>query len=498
MPREPLSPARLVAFDRCPRLLWLMKFRPGAAGEDGDVTGRRAVALAVRTEAQRQVPGVIAIDPDLDTTAALAATRAALKTARAISGAWFAHDGVQACIDLLEPEGDGWRIVAVRSTTKAKPEHLAPLATQRWVVTGNGFRVVSARIRHVDRSFALDASGERTGLFADVDVTEQLAPHVAEHPARVAAARATLAGDEPPLVTGEHCRTPNPCAFADHCHKGLPPEPLWPVTVLPRSAGKPFARRGINDLMLVPAEALRSDVDMRVHRATVTGQVEHNPAGAAAAMAGWSYPRIWLDFETVSDAMPNWAGCTPYEQVPFQFIADVEAADGTVVRREFLSLDGTDPRRTCAEALAALPAEGAAIAWHARFERDVVLRLAHVFPDLADRLHNLAARIVDLLPVARDHWYHRDQRGSWSIKAVLPTIAPQLNYADLEVKDGGKAVEAYREATRGDCTPSRRMALDHALRVYCGRDVEAMRVIARRLVVGARSQPTLPVSLGSG
>ena len=108
----------------------------------------------------------------------------------------------------------------------------------------------------------------------------------------------------------------------------------------------------------------------------MTGQVEHDPAGAAQAMADWSYPRIWLDFETVSNALPVWPGCSPYEQVPFQFVADVEAADHGIVRHEFLDLSGDDPRRACAEALAALPRTGAVIAWHARFERDVAARRA--------------------------------------------------------------------------------------------------------------------------
>ncbi|MEG3173070.1 hypothetical protein U1708_12690 [Sphingomonas sp. ZB1N12] len=89
---------------------------------------------------------------------------------------------------------------------------------------------------------------------------------------------------------------------------------------------------------------------------------------------------------------------------------------------------------------------------------------------------------MDLLPVTRDHWYHRDQRGSWSIKAVLPTIASLLDYGALEVKDGGDAVEAYRAAVADDCTAARRAALASALRIYCGRDVEAMRVVAAKLV----------------
>ena len=75
----------------------------------------------------------------------------------------------------------------------------------------------------------------------------------------------------------------------------------------------------------------------------------------------------------------------------------------------------------------------------------------------------------------------RDQRGSWSIKAVLPTVAPELDYSNLEIKDGGNAQEAYLEAIAPETTLERRAQLDVALRAYCGRDTEAMIVLARHL-----------------
>ena len=149
---------------------------------------------------------------------------------------------------------------------------------------------------------------------------------------------------------------------------------------------------------------------------------------------------------------------------------------------EFLQIDGADPRRACAEALAKLPRTGAVIAYNAAFERGVIRKLASAFADLAPVLEALAERLVDLLPVTRAHWYHPDQRGSWSLKAVLPTIAPALDYEALEVKHGSDAQAAYLEAVVESCTVDRRAALDLALRVYCGQDVEAMRVVARALV----------------
>jgi hypothetical protein len=72
--------------------------------------------------------------------------------------------------------------------------------------------------------------------------------------------------------------------------------------------------------------------------------------------------------------------------------------------------------------------------------------------------------------------------GSWSIKAVLPTIAPELDYENLDdVADGGQAQLAYLEATHPDATTGRRASLEQALRRYCGRDTLAMVRLVRAL-----------------
>ena len=54
----------------------------------------------------------------------------------------------------------------------------------------------------------------------------------------------------------------------------------------------------------------------------------------------------------------------------------------------------------------------------------MINRLAARFPDLKGAPHALTGRIVDLLPLVKAHYYHPDTHGSFSIKTVLPTVAP--------------------------------------------------------------------------
>jgi len=111
--------------------------------------------------------------------------------------------------------------------------------------------------------------------------------------------------------------------------------------------------------------------------------------------------------------------------------------------------------------------------------------LAELFPDLAPPLKSLADRLVDLLPLARRHYYHRDQRGRWSIKSVLQTIASELAYHALDVQSGTAAQASYLKAIDSGATVERKDELRRGLLAYCERDTLAMKVILEKLVLNA-------------
>jgi len=82
-------------------------------------------------------------------------------------------------------------------------------------------------------------------------------------------------------------------------------------------------------------------------------------------------------------------------------------------------------------------------------------------------------RLVDLLKLVRDNYYHPEFHGSFSIKSVLPALVPELDYSDLEINEGQQASVAYAEIMRPDTTDERRAELRRALLAYCKRDTEA-------------------------
>lgn len=488
MTRRPgLSKTKITLFEQCPKRLWLSVHRPELAEESAAVRASFAAGHAVGEIACRLHPEGVMIEAEPDLTAATERTRDLVSSGwdRPIFEATFAHDGVLIRADVLEPREGGWHLAEVKNTTAPKAYHIGDIATQIWVMRGAGIDVRSAAVRHLDRTFTLEREGNWHGLFIDSEVLPLVEPVAAARPAVVAAARETLAGGEPEREPGSHCDDPFTCSFKAYCSRDLPPPPEWPVTLLPDTAGKRVARglleRGITDLRDAPADAMTSPKLARVHAATVSGEAWHDSAAIRAETAGWAWPRTWLDFETIQFAIPRWLGTRPFTQVPFQFSAHIEQEDGALSHTGFLSLDGSDPRRACAKALAALPQTGAVIAWNMSFERQVLLELAAQFQDLAPALNSLADRLVDLLPVVRRHYYHRDMRGSSSIKQVLPTLAA-IGYNDLvEVRSGTDAQAGYLEAIDPATGPERAAALRSALLDYCRRDTEAMMTVLAAL-----------------
>ena len=485
-----LSKSRITAFEQCPRKLWLSVHRPDLATVDAGAELRFAAGHETGAVACALYPEGVMVEAEPDLSAAIARTRELLEQGhdRAIFEATFSYEGVLVRVDIMEPDGIGrWRIAEVKSSTGVKDYHVGDLATQVWVINQCGVPLSSAAIRHIDNRFVLDRPGDYAGLFRDADLLEVTAPIVADRANIVAAARQTLEDGEPDIARGEHCSAPFDCEFAGHCGSREPPPPEWPIALLPNT-GKPVARawamKDTHDLRDIPEGALASPVHNRIHRATLTGETYHDLAGAIAATSGWAFPRAYLDFETIAFAVPRWIGTKPYQQLPFQFSCHVETADGVIAHHEFLSVDGTDPRRACAEALVRCLGQsgvGSVIAYNASFERRCIIELAEAYPDLGPELRGIASSLVDLLPVTRANYYHRDQRGSWSIKAVLPTVASELDYGGLEVKDGGSAQQAYLEAIALEPSDLRQQAIEAALRAYCKRDTEAMVVLLKRL-----------------
>ncbi len=477
-----LSKSRLVAYLQCPKRLWLQVNRRELAQPGEALENRIAQGNLVGAAAQRLYPDGVLIGHEHDLDAALAATQDALAADGDVTlfePALRAAD-VLVRADVLMRTAGRYRMIEVKSATKVRPYHVTDAAIQAWVARAAGVPVTQAEVAHIDNRFVYPGGGAYQGLLAHVDVTADIAPLEPSIPEWIAGAQRALAGPMPDIAVGPQCREPFECDFHAFCAPVAGP---YPVELLPN--GTKLARRlreeGFADLRDVPQERLPRDDHQRIWRATRSGHAELDPA-AADALAALAWPRYYFDVETVGPAVPLWPGTRPYQKIAMQWSCHREDADGTLMQLPpYLDTVGADPRRAFAQsAVAALGDEGAILVYNATFERGVLLELAEAFADLAPALRACANRLFDLLPVARAHYYHPAMLGSWSIKRVLPTIAPDLDYGNLDTVRSGDMVEPVYFEMIDPATPAaRRDALAAALLTYCARDTLAMVRLAR-------------------
>jgi predicted RecB family nuclease len=124
------------------------------------------------------------------------------------------------------------------------------------------------------------------------------------------------------------------------------------------------------------------------------------------------------------------------------------------------------------------------------FERTRIRSLQKSEPDLAAGLKELEDKLIDLHPLIRDHVYHPEFRGSFSLKYVLNPLVPELTYDDLVIVDGLVAsVEIARLLfVAQKISPEERDRVRKDLLDYCERDTWAMVKLLERLrgLAGAR------------
>jgi hypothetical protein len=110
------------------------------------------------------------------------------------------------------------------------------------------------------------------------------------------------------------------------------------------------------------------------------------------------YPIYFADFETVNSAIPRFPGMRPYDRVPFQWSAHALREPGAEPEHfEFLTTDANDPRREFISALCAALGATGNILVYSSFESQPLSELASWFPEFADRIGAIQARLFDLL-----------------------------------------------------------------------------------------------------
>jgi len=466
---------------QCPKQLW-MKFhdreafppvdaRQQAIFDQGHLIGSLAKAL---------FPGGIEVaEHTISYAESLAATEQALPERRPLYEPAFSFNGGFVRVDILNPIGAGaWEIVEVKSGTKIKDVNLLDVAFQKHVCEGAGLTIDRCHLVHVNSDYVRSGEIVAEELLHQEDVTAAIEPFLSEIPLRLEELKRVAGADRcPDIPIGPHCNSPYECPLQYLCWDFLPDYPVTDLYRDTRGRGWDLLAAGITSMADIPADSSLSAKQEIQRRAVAVGEPQVAREDLARFLDGLEWPLAFFDLESFQAAVPPYDGLRPYRQIPFQFSVHVQPAPGADLQHEAFLADGPeDPRPAFLAALQqAIPDEGSIVVYNASFEKGVLNACAEAFPGYRAWVDALLPRFVDLLvPFRNFSYYHPDQHGSASIKAVLPALT-DTGYAHLEIADGGAASLSFVEMAFGeDVTEERKAEIRSQLLAYCALDTQAM------------------------
>lgn len=487
-----LSKSKFLSGLQCQKRLYLEIHQPHlATPPDPGTQAMLDMGTEVGELARQRFPGGrLVMAGYRQTEAALAETALLIDdpTVPAIFEGAFLADGTLIRVDVIERistnrGASAWRLIEVKSSTKVKDVHLDDLAIQSQVLLKAGLAIEGVCLMHINTSYVY-AGGpiDFTKLFSIEDLSEAVSVRRAAVPQLVAAMQALVREPQPPAIEpGRQCHQPYECPFWAHCTKDKPER--W-IYFLPGSKQvvPELDAAGIRTIDEIPEGTKLTAVQKKVK-----ANVEWVSSKLGHYLRSIVHPIHHLDFETVMLAVPRFPGTRPYQALPVQWSNHIEETDGDLKHEEFLHVDASDPRPVLAEALIASLGDGGSICVYSSYERSIIEQLADALPEYRPALMGIVKRLWDLHPILRDHYYHPDFGGSYSLKEVLPALVPSLGYDDLRIKEGGQAASEYYRMVFVETDWVERAKIQEALLSYCKRDTLAMVELRRALAIKASS-----------
>ena len=394
-------------------------------------------------------------------------------TTTTIYEAAFEYMGCYARADIIQysPESKRWSIYEVKSTTSVKQEHIKDIGLQTWIMAKSGLPIEKVHLMHLNRDCRYP---DLSHLFITADVTQAMREHYPSVQPEVKEIFEVICKPAAPDIDiGPQCLEPTECQFVAHCWKNIPAMSVFNLPSI-RERKWELYQQGIINLD-DPRLTDLTELQQRAVNAYLTGERFIDSAVIKEALHTWTFPLVFLDFETINPAIPRYDGCKPYQQVPFQFsVHHLDCLDTELIHKEFLFDSAADPRPLLIQSLlAACGTEGSIVAYYGKFEAARIQEMADFSAEHRDALLALVDRIVDPLPIFREAVYDKEFAGSFSLKYVAPAIlGSEQSYQGMAVANGGEAQRAYDEMIAA--APERSAALRTALLAYCRQDTLVM------------------------
>lgn len=472
-----LTKSKYLAGLACPRYLWALVNdkekvpEPDVAAlfymDQGNKTGRLATKL---------FPDGIHIPFDsfkdnLFKSMAFLRKKVPLFEAGFISGSLYAR------VDILVPVGDEWDIVEVKSGTSVKELNLYDLAFQKHCYEAKGLKIRKCFLMYLNNQYFKKGDIDLEKLFIKSDETAKVNKLKEDTKNNIDYFLEVIKNKKYPEETfGPQCEKPSDCAL-NECWDFLPENNVFDLV----SGGKKSLQlfeEGIHEIRDIPEKFELNDKQGIQRKCEIKGEINIHKEGIKHFLNTLKYPIYCLDFETFSTAAPMFDGLKSWSQVPFQFSLYIVEKEGDEPKHhEFLYSGKDDPREEFLLALKkVLGNSGSVVVYFQQFENRILRELGQRFPEHNDWVKDVIARVVDLLvPFKNFSYYNPSQKGSASLKKVLPAVTGK-DYSGMEISGGMFASVEFYNMNYDDGKDVR-----EALLKYCGLDTLGMVWIIEKL-----------------
>jgi len=483
MPGSLLSKSKYLNGLQCPRYLWV------ACNDPGRIPAPDAVTQSVFDQghlvselAKGLFPGGIDV-PTEYFRGNIVMTKELLNERRPLFEGGMLCGQVYSRIDILYPvKNDEWDIIEVKSSTSVKKVNLHDVSFQRLCCVDNGLKIRKCFLAYINNQYVKKGEINPEQLFALQDVSDEVAAVGEGIRDRIAEMLEVIGSPSCPEATiGPHCSDPYPCPLTA-CWEGLPEHNVFTLYRGGKKSDELYRGEVVN-LADIPAGCKLNDKQRIQCACVVSGQPYIDKESIREFLSSLKYPLYYLDFETISTAVPLFDGTRSYQKIPFQLSLHVQDTPGVKTQHHgYLANGPQDPRpELLAHLREVIGNEGSIVVYNQSFEEGVLRDLGMAFPGYREWSVLVTGRMIDLIsPFRSFDYYHPQQKGSASIKSVLPAITGK-GYEELAIADGETASIAFMGITYGEASDEERQRVRSDLIAYCGLDTEGMTRIVEQL-----------------
>jgi hypothetical protein len=475
-----LSKSRFIRGQQCHLHLWYQCYHPELASEISEAqqavfdSGHEVGELATRLYPE----GVLITEDHLHHEEAVQSTLEVLKDSNicAIYEAAFLYDGIRIRVDILERLENGkWNLIEVKSSTSVKEVHFPDVAVQWYVLRGAGLEIETAFLMHVNNQYVYDGKKlDLNSFFIGSDVTEEVVAMQGRVPGMISDLKEMLSDSGPPDISpSRHCSKPYECDFYEYCTKEMPEHWIMELSGIKQTKLDELVVMGINDIKDIPSTYSLTDLQDRI-RTSVVNNKEYISEELEQELTDVEYPIHFLDFETISTAIPRYVGTRPYQILPFQWSNHILQKDGVLEHHEYLCNEDKDPREEFTFRLLSILGIKGSIFIYSTYEINIIKTLSVHLTEYRKKLLDTLDRFKDLRDITKKHFYHPEFHGSFSLKSVLPALVPDMDYESLGIQEGGQASSEYLRMIEPSTPPEEREKIRKDLLTYCKQDTLAM------------------------